>query len=113
MREVRDEPGGASIVAEERSPNLDRELRFAWLQLHREGTRRLHGTGITDRIHELSLRPKSGNIAGLQLADLVVSPIGRFVIGKPIHQDFRIVESKFSASAEGYIDSGLVILPKE
>jgi hypothetical protein len=38
---------------------------------------------ITQRIVGLNLRAKSENIAGLQLADLAVNPIGRHVLGAP------------------------------
>lgn len=32
-------------------------------------------------------------LAGLELADLVVTPIGRNVLGKPDREDYAIVES--------------------
>jgi len=61
----------------------------------------------------LNLRAKKNNIAGLQLADLVVSPIGRHILGKPDKEDWRIVEEKFRRSPQGKIDGfGLVVLPK-
>jgi hypothetical protein len=48
-----------------------------------------------------------------RLADLVVTPIGRFVFGKAIKKDFEIVKSKSRRNREcenyGY---GLVVLPK-
>lgn len=53
-------------------------------------------------------------VAGLELADLVVSPIGRHVLGRPTKEDFRIVESKFRRNRSGdYRGFGLVVLPKE
>jgi hypothetical protein len=56
---------------------------------------------------------KRDNIAGLQLADLVVSPIGRFVLGKPVHEDFRVIEPKFRRRQGDYRGAGLVVLPKD
>ena len=51
--------------------------------------------------------------AGLQLADLVVSPIGRHVLGKSDKEDWRIVKGKFRTNRFGKIDGfGLVILPR-
>ncbi len=47
----------------------------------------------------------------MQLADLVVSPIGRFVIGKPVKEDFKIVKSKFRGG-RAFEGRGLVVLPK-
>ena len=58
------------------------------------------------------LKDKRLNIGGLQLADLVVSPIGRAMLGKPTHEDWEIVKSKFRRGPRGYEGYGLVILPK-
>ena len=53
-------------------------------------------------------------IAGLQLADLVVSPIGRFVIGKESRKAYNVIEEKFRRRANGeYRGAGFVVLPKE
>ena len=50
----------------------------------------------------------------MQLADLVVGPIARVVLGKRTHEDYKIIESKFRRSREGRIEGvGLVILPRE
>ncbi len=105
--------GGGLIVAEKRDPTLDRELDLAWLNLKIQGTRYLQATDIEDRIMALNLRAKKDNIAGLQLADLVVSPIGRHVLGKPDKEDWRIVERKFRRNQHGKVEGyGLVVLPK-
>jgi hypothetical protein len=65
------------------------------------------------RITGLKLSAKSENIAGLQLADLVLTPIGRYILGKAIKEDFRIIESKFRRSKSGqWKGYGLVVLPK-
>lgn len=104
---------GGIIVAEKRDPVLDRELDLAWLNLKIGGTRYIKAHDIDNRMGGLLLRSKSDNIAGLQLADLVVSPIGRKVLGKPVKEDWRIVESKFRRSRDGRVDGfGLVQLPK-
>jgi hypothetical protein len=68
---------------------------------------------IKERIGGLHLHRKQENIAGLQLADLVVTPIGRFVLGKPIHEDWAIIEAKFRRYRGTYKGAGLVVLPKE
>jgi len=105
---------GGLIVAEKRDSTLDRELDLAWLNLKIQGTRFLQATDIEDRILALNLRAKKDNIAGLQLADLVVSPIGRHVLGKRDRDDWRIVEQKFRRNQNGKVEGfGLVILPKK
>jgi len=105
--------GGGLIVAEKRDSTLDRELELAWLNLKIQGTRYLQASDLEDRVFALNLRAKKDNIAGLQLADLVVSPIGRHVLGKLDKEDWRIVESKFRCNRQGKIEGfGLVVLPK-
>ncbi len=104
---------GGLIVAEERDPTLDRELELAYLDLKIQGTRYIQAKDLNDRVAGLVLRSKSENIAGLQLADLVVTPIGRHVLGKPDKEAWRIVEQKFRRSWDGQIEGmGLVVLPK-
>lgn len=105
------EPG--LIVAEKREPTLDHELDLAWLNLKIQGTEFVPAKTIEERISNLVTRHKKDNIAGLQMADLVISPVGRYVLGRAVKEDFRIVESKFRRDAKGnYVGAGLVVLPK-
>lgn len=106
--------GGGVIVAEKRDPTLDRQLELAWLNLKIQGTHYLRATVVEQRIVALNLRAKQDNIAGLQLADLVVSPIGRHLLGKPDNDDWRIVNSKLRRNRAGKVEGyGLVVLPKQ
>jgi hypothetical protein len=106
--------GGGVMVAEQRNPTLDHELELAWLNLKISGTSQVQATEIEHRIAGLNLRDKRSNVSGLQLADLVVSPIGRYVIGKPVKEDFHVIESKFRRAGRGsYLGTGLVVLPKQ
>lgn len=111
--EIGNVSGGGLIVAERRDPTLDHELDLAWLNLKIQGTRYFKAHQIEKRIMSLNLRAKSENIAGLQLADLVVTPIGRYILGKEIKEDFKIIRDKFRCDHnkkwQGY---GLVVLPK-
>lgn len=100
------------MIAESRNPTLDNELEMAWLNLKIQGTSYLNAATITRRVQRLSIRNKRDKIAALQLADLVVSPIGRFAIGKPVKEDFRIVETKSRRRGGRYERAGLVIHPK-
>lgn len=111
--DIGDVPSGGVIVAEKREPTLDRQLDVAWLNLKIKGTRFLQAKAIDRRLLGLNMRDKAENIAGLQLADLVVTPIGRHLLGKPLKEDWRIVESKFRRGLKGtYEGYGLVVLPK-
>jgi len=45
---------------------------------------------------------------------LVVSPIGRHIIGKKTNKDFEIIEQKFRKDKNGKVGGhGLVVLPKD
>lgn len=72
--------GGSSsghIIAESRDETLDNELRLAWMDLRTSGTEFLSATEVRRRIAELHIRDKNKNknMAGIQIADLIVSPI--------------------------------------
>lgn len=112
--EIGNVPDGGAIYAEKRSPDLDSRLERAWIELQVNGSDFASADRINERIVDLTLRDKNLNIAGLQLADLVVSPIGRQIIGKPANEDWEIVESKFRRRYPGgsYLGTGLVVLPR-
>lgn len=111
--EIGNVSGGGMIVAEKRNPTLDHQLDIAWLNLKIQGTRFMQAKQIERRILGLNQRAKSECLAGLQLADLVVSPIGRHTLNKPDREDFKIVESKLRRNAKGeYEGYGLIVLPR-
>ena len=111
---VENEKQAGMIVAETRGPVLDKNLSLAWENIKTNGTRLAQAKEINNRITELRLRSKSDNLAGLQLADLVVSPIGRHVLGKVDKEDWRIVEAKFRRGDDGKTEGfGLISLPKK
>jgi len=73
-----------SIIAEKRDRTLDNELELAWLSLKIKGTKHLKGSEIDKNIDGLTLEHKHLNTNAVQLADLIVSPIGRYVLGKKL-----------------------------
>ncbi len=106
--------GGSVMFAERRGVQLDRRLLEAWETLRSRGNEHLSGRDIAARIASLELRNKADNVAGLQLADLVVSPIGRRCAGKPTREDWDIVEAKLRRDGQGKYDGyGLVQLPRQ
>ena len=94
--DVGDVEDGGLIVDEKRGLTQDHELELelAWLKLKIQGTRFVRAEHVERRIQGLSLKGKQANLAGLELADLVVTPIGRHVLGKPDREDYAIVKSK-------------------
>ena len=93
--------GGGAIVAERRGEFLDEDVERTWEILRTRGSLYADADVIRDRIQCLELGDKKDNIAGLQLADLVVTPIGRHILGKPDNEDWRIVEQKFRRGPDG------------
>jgi len=101
------------IVAERRGRGLDAALQLAWAALEVGGTAYLPPSVIKQRIAGLHLCDKKHRIAGLEMADLVVSPIGRFVAGLSPREDFEIVRGKLRRRGGEFMGVGLVVLPKE
>ncbi len=111
--EIGEVRNGGMIVAESRDTILDQDLEHSWSSLRRRNSGYSGAEMIRDRIRSLTFRDKKENIAGLQLADLVVSPIGRHLLGKPDKDDWLIVERKLRRGLNGEIEGyGLVSLPK-
>lgn len=110
--ELQEKNDKGMIIAESRNSILDNQLEIAFLETKISGTRFLKSKVVKEKIVNLVLREKSQNIPGLQLADLVASPIGRFVIGKKSNKDFEIIQHKFRKNSQGnYLGYGLVIFP--
>lgn len=105
--------GKGQIIAERRNPILDQQLELAWLSLKISGTRFVQGSQFSRDLTGLTLRHKRDNVAGLQLADLVISTIGRYVLNKETHEDWDIIESKFRRHNGNWRGAGLITLPKE
>jgi hypothetical protein len=102
-----------TIIAESRSPQLDNQLELAWLNLKIKGTRFLTPARVVDRIKEFKIVKKAKGVTGLESADLVVSPIGRWVHKKEKKELFQIIQSKFRKGSDGKISGhGVVIFPK-
>jgi hypothetical protein len=104
------------IYAEKRNPGHDRELMAEWERLTTgmAGTTYIRAEEINRKIIDLSLKDKKPNMAGMQLADLVVTPPGRHVAGRPVvpnQVQWSVVESKLRRGFGTYMGYGLIIRP--
>ena len=108
------------IVAEARRRDLDRRLKRVYNDFEDQGTtggrygsQHLQPEEIQERITGLELKTKSDNIAGLQLADFLMNPIGRHTLGKNDGPGWRIAEEKFRRNPRSgnYRGWGLIELP--
>lgn len=114
-RELNGASDSGFICAEMRNPGLDRDLREAWGKIRQEGTGFASAAEIDEKIVHLTLKDKQPNIAGMQLADLIVTPVGRSVLKLPTKDDEvsrQVVETKFHRGVAGqHRGFGLVVLP--
>ena len=107
--------GGARGVVhvERRNERLDREIKVAWDVLRLNGTRYVRPDVLRRRIVALVFETKASGGAPLELADLVVTPLGRWVAGMPPKPDLDVVMSKLRRGPAGdWRGAGLVVLPK-
>lgn len=101
------------IIAESRNSILDNELELAFLNLKVQGTSYISASRVKKAISQLSIKDKKENIAGLQIADLIASPIGRENLGKRNQIDYEVIEKKYRNKGGKYWGYGLVVLPKK
>ena len=114
-KELNNTTDSGFICAEMRNPGLDRNLRAAWDNIRREGTAFASAAEIEEKIVHLTLKNKKPNIAGMQLADLIATPVGRGVLRLPTKDDEvsrRVVKRKSRRGILGqHRGYGLVVLP--
>lgn len=111
---------GGTVVAESRDRTLNNALELALLDLKIRGTKYVSASKISERIRNFAIRSKSENIAGLQFADVIATPIARHILGKPTYARYSengdfysVVEPKFRHDRAGRPEGmGLVVLPK-
>ena len=115
-KELGTQTDGGFICAEKRNPGLDRDLMAAWERLVGGviGTGYAFSKEIDEKIVGFDLKDKKPNLVGLQLADLVVTPVGRHIAGRPSKADevqWTVVESKLRRVEGSYWGRGLIIRP--
>jgi hypothetical protein len=106
------------IIAESRNSVLDNQLEIAYLGSRVEGTNKVQPAEIKLKLDSsISFRQKSDNIAGLQLADMVASPIARHYLGKPERLgnqlSYKSVFSKVRNINGRWENIGITILPRK
>jgi hypothetical protein len=82
------------VMAEVRFKKVDKKLKASFLRIHEEGTEHVPASLVGRRLtsKNIKLEPKTTNVAGLQLADLIAHPSLRAMKfdreGLPHPQDF-------------------------
>jgi hypothetical protein len=64
------------VVAEPRTPRVDKKLKAAFKYIYRNGTANISPALLQKRLtsHELKFDPKENNVCGLQLVDMIAHP---------------------------------------
>ena len=102
---------GGNVIVEARRPQDDRAVLREWEAMLDRGTPAIRGQVIERRIRSVKVERKSNLNPGLELADLVVSPIGRHAIGKPDTPEWEVVRERLLRRPEGNFDGyGLITL---
>ena len=101
------------VHVERRNERLDRELQVAWDVLRLNGTRYVGPEVLRRRIVTMQFETKQSGGAALEIADLVVTPLGRWVAGMPPRPDLDVIKAKLRRGRTGeWLGAGLVVLPK-
>jgi hypothetical protein len=101
--------GPVGLYPERRRPAEDAKLELAVLRAKVAGTRGFRGAAVASRLRRFDFTEKADNESGSQLADLIVSPIGRHAAGKPPKP--RGNEIPFAAVLEKIRPGDLAVLP--
>jgi hypothetical protein len=70
------------LCLEKRGPKEDKELNLAIKRAYDLGTKFVTAQVVNQCFQSMELYEKSTNLSGLQLIDLMVTPIGRHLVGK-------------------------------
>lgn len=112
--ELEESSSNGKIIAEARDAVLDRQLDLAWLNLKVSGTHFKQAIEINKNIDSLILKKKEDNLAGLEIADAIVTPIARRILNRKSRVDLEVIKQKMRKNHLGEITGyGLVILPKK
>jgi hypothetical protein len=110
---VGDNDKKAHIIAEARDAVLDRQLDLAWLNVKVSGTKFIQASEINRKVESLSTKTKEDHLAGLEIADAIVTPIARRILNRKSRIDLNIIKSKMRKNNIGEVTGyGLVVLPK-
>jgi hypothetical protein len=105
------ENGCGRIVAESRNSILDNQLEIAFLTTRIEGTSKLQPSEIKQKLeNSITFRKKSDNDVGLQIADMLASPLARYHLGKLERKGSQI---GYKTVFEQYQSRDVIIIPKK
>jgi hypothetical protein len=97
---------------ESRETHNDQKLAEVYERFRNKDHRYITQTEIQTKIADLSFNQKTQNIVGMQIADLVAYPVGRWALNKESeNQPFEIVKNKLHKKNGEFENYGLKIFP--
>lgn len=91
---------GNKIFPEKRGYPLDNMLELQILKYKTSWTAFHRGAEVSKWVEEFVMKDKKANLAGQQMIDLLVTPIGRHILGKPYREgneiDYNIIKTKIA-----------------
>ncbi len=101
------------LRVESREGHNDKQLAVVYENFRQKGfSEFIKPDEIQRKLVDLSFNQKSQNVIGHQIADLVVYPIGRWVLDKTKeNKPFTVIEPKFHRKNNIYLNYGLKIFP--
>ncbi len=105
------------IVAESRNSTLDNQLEIAYLAARIEGTNKVRPAELKLKLNPtIQFRQKSDNVTGLQIADMVASPLARHFLDKPERTGHQLaysdVFSKVRSIKGRWQNVGITVFPQ-
>lgn len=106
------------IVAESRNSILDNQLEISYLSSRIEGTNKVQAAELKLKLESsIIFKSKSDNVSGLQIADMVASPLARYHLGKPERKGHQLqydsVFKKVRSINGRWKNIGVTILPMQ
>lgn len=101
------------VFCESRNKVQDAQILKVFDVLKNHGTHYVPPEEIQQKIKHFNIIPKSANYTGLQIADLVLSPIGRHYLGKTTYEDYDIVYSKCVSKKGEKENIGITVIPPQ
>lgn len=96
---------------ESRETHNDRKLAQEY-ELFRGGNDKFGREEVLVKLADLSFNQKSRNIAGMQIADLVAYPVGKWVMDKERENTaFDLLKPKIHSREGKYLGYGLKVFP--
>lgn len=113
-----DDQQKGKIIAESRNSILDNQLDIAYLAVRVEGTNKVQPAEIKLKLESaIEFKQKADNVAGLQIADMVASPIARYLLGKPERKGHQLsyagILKKVRNINGRWENIGITILPQK